>query len=132
MFEKALKESLEKIFDLPVTYSEPGESNEQERIFVEVLQARPRVKDGKETCLVEARASVYGNSEKLTYGFFMKQIDRAQASDKASFFFYDFEQNQRVFQNIVQRSFSLIYFYSGQFDPEQGSITSTDITIEVN
>lgn len=132
MFEKTLKEKLEKIFDLKVSFSEPGESNEQECLFVEVTRAFPKVKDGREVCRVEGQCAVYGNNDKLKYGYFSKQIDRALQEDKEKFFFYDFEQNSRLYQNIVQRSFSFVYFFSGQYDPEQGTITSTDITIEVN
>lgn len=131
MFEKDLKEKIEKIFDMRVTYDEPGESDEQEKLFVEITRARPKIKDGSETAMVEAQVSIFGNSDKMTFGFFMKQLDKADPVLKSKFFFFDLEQNARVFGNISQRSFSLVYFYSGQYDPEQGSITSIQNSIEV-
>lgn len=127
MFEKDMKERLQRIFDLPVSYSEPGESNEQEKIFVQINRARPKIKDGKELCMVEAEVSVFGSLDKMPYGYFSKAIDRSDPDDRSRFFFFEFEQNTQIFQNIVQRSFSLVFFYSGQYDPEQGSITSTTI-----
>lgn len=129
MFEKSLKEKLERIFDLPATFAEPGESNEQEKLFIEVSSSKARVKDGRSTCLVEAKVSIFGNADKLTFGFFAKQIDKATAADKIDLFFFDIDQSERMFQNIVQRSFSLIYFYDSQYDPEQGTITTIEIEV---
>ena len=131
MVSNEIKGKLERIFDLKVSFDEPGESNEQDTLFVEIIQNYTKVKDGRMTSRVEAQCSIYGPDDQIPIGFISKAIDRSEPVDRKDFFFFDLGQSSRLYQNIVQRSFSFIYFYSGQYDPEQGTITSTDINIEV-
>lgn len=132
MIEKEIKGRLERMFDLKVSFDEPGESNEQDTLFVEIIQNNSKVKDGRLVARVEALCSIFGPSDQLTLGYVAKKIDQAEPVDRSPFFFFDIEQSSRLYQNIVQRSFSFVYFFNGQFDPEQGTITSTDINIGVN
>ena len=72
---------------------------------------------------------MFGNAEKLPFGFFSKAIKNADDEDTRDLFFFDLENNSRVFRNIVQRGFSFVYFFDSQYDPKVGSITSVDITV---
>lgn len=130
MFEKALQETFERIFDFKkVSYQAPGESREQECLFVEVELCRPHVYDGGTRARVEGKASIYVEGDKLPFGYFQKCID-AHKADAKKIFFFNIEENARLYQNIVQRGFSFVYFFDSQYDPALGSITS--INIEVN
>lgn len=123
-----MKEKLLKIFDFPkATYAEPGESQEQNCLFIEVQSSRNQVKDRKMVSRVTGQVTVYGIFERLPYGYFSKCIDKAEKELKEGFFFFDFEANTKIFQDKVQRTFNFIYFFNGQYDPNLGSITSIDI-----
>lgn len=126
-----LKEKLGRIFDMKTTFDSPGESNEQEAIFIEVENIRGKVKDGLYTGRINGQIFVYGNTTKLPLGYFSKQIDQASSADKSDFWFDPAEQNINGFRNIAQRSLGFVYFFSGQYDPEVGTITSIENDIEV-
>lgn len=136
MFEAELAEKLQRIFKLKkVTYSSPGDPgnppvSEQETLFIEVESSRNVIRDGLAQAKVTGKATLNGKSDKVPFGFFSKSIQQAAAADTKDLFFFDIENNSRVFQDIVQRSFSFIYFFSGQYDPEIGTLTSVEIEIE--
>ncbi len=131
MFEKTLEASLKEIFGVKkVTYDQPGENEEQECIFIEVEKSRNNVKDKKFIAQVNGTLTIVGNSDKMPYGFFSKKIDEAKPEVKRNLAFFNFERNSRVFRNIVQRTVDFTYFFSGQFDPNLGNITSVTINLE--
>lgn len=130
MFENELSAKLKRIFKVKkVSYDEPGESGEQECLFVNVETSDNRVRKGKAIAKVSGTCIIIGNAEKLNFGFFSKAIQEASPSDTKDFFFSDFESNTKRHNNLVQRSFNFIYFFSGQYDPKVGTITTLDLDI---
>lgn len=131
MFEKKLKEDLQKIFGVKkVDFDQPGDAREQECLFVEIDSSKNVIKDGRQLARVEGSAFIFGNSEKLPFGFYSRAIKQASINLTKNFFFYDMDANTKMFKNIVQRGFSFVYFYDAQYDPEHGSITSITLSVE--
>ncbi len=131
MFESTLEEKLKRIFDVKkVTFAEPGESAEQECIFIGVEHSTNAIKDKRAKAKVTGTISMFGNADKLPFGFFSKRIAQADASDTVDLFFHDFESNTRRYQNLVQRACSFVYFFDSQYDPDTGTITSIDLSTE--
>lgn len=129
MFEKALKAKLIEIFDIErASFDMPSESLEQEVLFIEVETARNRINDGVKTSRVEGNVKVFVNADKFPFGYFTKQIDKAKASLTADIFFFNIEDSKKIYKNIVERSFSFVYFYKDQYDPRQGTITSIEFS----
>lgn len=127
MFESALKEKLQRIFDLKKsTFDLPGDSLEQECLFIQVDGARSTIKDGRELCRVNGRLRVFANTDKLPYGYFAKRIAAAPLGHTADLFFYDIEENAGQIQNIAERSMSFVYFHSAQYNPPAGEIESVN------
>jgi hypothetical protein len=130
MFEKSLKEKFQRIFDLKkATFNLPGESQEQECLFIEIENSRNTIKDGKEIARVTGKIRVFGNQEKIPFGYFSKKIQSAAPADTKDLFFFDFEENAGTFLNIAERSLSFVYFFNSQYDPALGTITSIDIEV---
>lgn len=131
MFEKELEQKFRRIFGIDkITYSEPGESQEQGCLFVSIENCNPTIKDGLALARVTGNAFVFAPSDKMPFGFFGKAIKKADPKDTKDLFFFDIEKNEQRFQNIIQRGFSFQYFYRGQYDPEIGTINEINITIE--
>jgi hypothetical protein len=128
MFKSELQECLKRIFDFKkVSFDIPGESQEQECLFVRVDKCNAHISDGKELARVEGELIAYANSDKLPHGYFLKAIDRAAAADVKKFFFHDIEASSVVTNNIVRRSTNFVFFYQAQYDPELGTITSVEL-----
>lgn len=126
-----MADKLQKIFGVKkVTYVMPGESREQEFLFVEVERAAGQAKDGLYIARVEGTCQLFGTAEKIPFGYLSKAITKADAALVKDFFFTDFEANTKIFANIVQRSFSFVYFFRSQYDPKIGSISSLEIDEE--
>lgn len=129
--EETLKANLKSIFGVKkVVYDQPGDSQEQDCLFIEIENAWNTFKDGRAISKVTGNGILFGPNDKLTIGFFSKAIAKAKPSLTKPLFFYDFEENTKRFRNIVQRSFSFVYFFDSQYDPETGSITSVNFTTE--
>lgn len=129
MFESKLRDTLKRIFQLDrATYDQPGETQEQEVIFINVETSRNVIKDAVETAKVTGKIRVFANHDKLPYGYFSKCIAAADPSDTKDLFFYNLEENANTFLNISERTLSFIYFFSGQYNPEVGSMTSINIS----
>lgn len=138
MFESTLKTKLKAIFGLPkVTYDTHGpmgqgdkasDSREQETLFVEIQEVTSTIKEGVATARVVARCSVFGVSEKIPYGFFAKRIQAAPVELTKDFFFYDLEKNSNFFVNVTERSFSFLYLFTSQYDPNHGNLTDIEVT----
>lgn len=130
MFEKELESKLKKIFGVKkVTYDQPSDTREQECLFLEVEVPNNSIKDGRALARVTGKATMFGSAEKLHFGFFSKAIRQASIDDTRPFFFSDIEANTKFYQNIVQRSFSFVYFFTTQYDPKIGTLTSVEITV---
>lgn len=134
MFEKALEQKFKALFGVKkVDFALPGESQEQECLFVNIEDAKPMYKDGKVNYKVQGVGSIFGNAKKLPFGFFSNQITNPRLKDLThDIFFYELEANTRTYRDIVERSFSFVYFFSSQYDPKIGTITSLDQDITIN
>lgn len=115
-----------------VVFDSPGESQEQDCLFIEVENSWNTFKDGRALSKVTGNAIMFGPNDKLTIGFFSKAIAKAPKTQTKPLFFFDFEENTKRFRNLVQRSFSFVYFFDSQYDPETGSIESVNFITEVN
>lgn len=132
MFEKDLEEKLKGIFEAHIVKFEmPGEHREQDVLFVEVEKAKTDVKDGRVHARVTGRCYFFAQAEKLPFGYFEKCI-KAHPGLTKDFFFYEIDENTRLYQNIVQRTFAFMYFFDSQYDPEIGTIESVEIEVEIN
>lgn len=130
MFEKTLEDKFKKIFGVKkVTYDQPSDLKEQECIFIEVEDSKNQIKDGRVCMMITGKAVMFGNAEKLPFGFFSKAIKQADSSDTTDVFFHELETNTRFYRNLVQRGFSFVYFFNSQYDPKIGSITSVAVSI---
>ena len=125
MFKKELSEKLKGIFSVnKVSFDEPGLSKEQECIFVEIEQSNNVIKDGVALARVTGKCVMFGQNDKLPFGFFSKKIKQADINLTKDLFFYDIETNTKLANNLVEFSFSFVYFFSGQYDPDMGTIDS--------
>ena len=131
MFENELADKFKAIFAVTkVTYDTPGESREQNVMFVQIEQPKFSFKDGRVTAMVTGNAVMFGRNDALTFGFFAKAISQAPALLTKDLFFSDFETNTQRLRDIVQRGFSFTYFFDSQYDPAVGTITSVTTTVE--
>lgn len=128
MFETTLETALKKIFDVPiVTYSKPDPKNiEQNVLFVDVVKAVIGAKEKKATARVTAEVTMYAPANKLKFGFFGKRLYMADATDTAPFYFYNLEESDKLYGDLVERRCKFIYFFSSEYDPEHGSLTSVE------
>jgi len=131
MFEKELANRLRLLFKIQkVTYDQPGESNEQNCIFVNVETPRIRFKDGRVLARVSGKITIQGNSESIPFGFLSKSYQEADSDLKKDIVFLNMEQNEKYYRNLVQRTCDFVYFFSTQYDPSMGTITSVTTNVE--
>ena len=131
MIEKELLEKLTKIFGLKFNrFDSPGESQEQDTLFIEVDRVNSRVKDGRKVGRVEGKCIVFVQADKMPHGYFAERI-AAHPDLCKDFFFSDIDENVKGLLNLTARTFSFLYFFNSQFDPAIGTITSVTTTIEV-
>ncbi len=127
MFEKELADKLKRIFDLKkVRYDAPSDSQEQECLFVEIEKANSRVSEQRFVGQATGKITVWGNSEKLPYGYFTKRIVEANKADTKDLFFYDFEENSQTIGNISQRGMAFRYLFDLQYNPNVGEMTELE------
>lgn len=129
MFETALIEKFNRIFDMKVSldlskikFSDVGYSGEQDCIFVEVNSSYNQISTGRARAKIVATAKVFANADKLPFGYFSKKLAAAKVGDLNDIFFYNFEDNSNLFLNVVQRTFSFVYFFDSQYNPALGTI----------
>jgi len=131
MFEKELAEKMKAIFKVKdVTFDAPGESREQDKLFIEIEEPHFRITDKKARAMVTGKGTMFGRNEALTFGYFSQAIAKADNALTKDLIFRDFETNTLRFRDIVERGFSFTYFFATQHDPAVGNMTSVDITIE--
>ena len=127
--ESSLKERLERIFDLKkVTFSRPSDSREQDYLFIEVESTRMSVKWGREVARVRGKCHIFTQADKCPIGFISKRIALADRDDTKDLFFFELEEAALYFGNLVERSFSFVFFFDGQFNPDAGTITSITLS----
>lgn len=124
---------LKRIFDLDkVTFQAPnigtGEDvndwGEQEVIFIEIISADTSVNDGSVNAIVKGHIRFFGSAEKIPYGYFAKQISKADPADTKPFFFHNFENNKGTIDDICERTLDFVYLFDSQYNPDVGTITS--------
>ena len=131
MLENKLEEQFKSIFKVSkVVFDTPGDSAEQDCIFIEVENSWNTFKDGRQISKVTGNAVMFGPNDKMPLGFFSKAIATAKPELTKNLFFFNFEENTKRLRNLVQRSFSFVYFFDSQYDPETGKITSINFTEE--
>ncbi len=133
MFRVELETRLKRIFGLPkVTFSMPGESYEQDTLFVEVKSSPARVTKGNVYAKVTGSIYIFSQNQNFPFGFFAKRIQNAELEDTKDFFFFDMDQNAlnspARLQNISEIRGRFMFLYSAQYDPNQGVITSVGWT----
>lgn len=133
MFEKELKAKLKKIFEMEkVTFEEPADTKEQQALFIDVLTSNVQAREGMASGKVTGTFSIFANSDKMPFGFIAKKIAKANPSDTKDIFFYNVEQNVKYYGNLVERKTGFVYFFSEQYDPEQGEIDSLNDILTID
>ncbi len=132
MFKKEMQEKLKDIFGVKkVTFADPGDSFEQDCIFIQVQECRSNVGPPRATAKVTGNIIMYCQIEKLSYGFFNKRIENAAPDLSKNFFFFDIDvdalNSPARIQNISERRTSFVYLYSAQYDPNQGQLTELEL-----
>lgn len=126
--ESVMIEKIRGIFGLAkVTFDRPGESREQEGLFIDVSSSHSRVVDAREIAKVAGILHVFAPSSKLPFGYFSKRI--AEASEALTHgFFFGPEENVGTFLNIAERKFDFTFLFDSQYDPAIGTITEIDLS----
>jgi hypothetical protein len=132
VFEKALSTKLRNIFNVKkVSFDDPGDSHEQECLFIKVEAARVTIKDGREVCRANGTIYVFGNSDKLPFGFFFKKINAARLADTKDLHF-SAEENFVIYENIVERTLGFVFLYDSQYDPDLGILNEVNFQQQVS
>lgn len=136
MFRKELEDNLKKIFGFEkVSLNAPSDSFEQDTLFVQIDQPNTRTSEGKVYAKVYGQLIVFSQHDKLTYGFFNKRIEKADVALTKKFFFYDtdvnVENSNARMQNIHERRTSFVFFFTAQYDPKLGTLTTLELEEEV-
>lgn len=140
MFKNELQRRLSEIFDVvKTTFSAPSESFEQDTLFINITKSTSRMSDmngGRQTAKVEGTITMYSQDNRLPFGFFNKRIGRADSSLTKDLFFYDIdvdvEGSLARLQNIHERRVGFIFLYDSQYDPDRGSLTSMDLSLNTS
>jgi hypothetical protein len=129
VFERTLADQLKRIFGVDkVTFDVPGESQEQEGLFVAVDNARFRIKDARQVARVTGTVRIFASLDKMPYGYFARRLAQASAADTAGLFFFDFEENKGTFRNITERSAGFLYLFDSQYDPAIGTLNQVNLS----
>ena len=131
MFERELKSRLESIFGIKASFDLPGESLEQEVIFINIETSYSKVSDKIIRTRAQGKCFLYVQRDKAPVSFFAKRIAQSDKELTQRFFFYEVDAEKKVYQNIVERSFGFIYFFEGEYDPNLGELTEVVTEIEV-
>lgn len=131
MIEQQLQKDIKELFEFKqVTLDAPSESLEQDKLFVEVEQNDTRLKDGLMTGRLRGRIKCYASNDKIPFGYFNKKIQEHKTLSN-KFVFFEIDRNNPIFRDKVERSVGFIYFFSGQYDPDLGTLNTLK-TYEVN
>lgn len=132
MFRAKLEENLKAIFRIPkVTYSAPS-SFEQDTLFVQIDSCRANPGKGFASAIVQGTLTVYSQVDRMPYGFFAKQIGKAENKFKKDLNFFDMDQDvtssEARMQNIREASCGFIFLFKEQYDMPKGDMTGVDLT----
>ncbi len=132
MFRKEMAAKLARIFGIAkVSFDEPGESFEQDTLFVVVEECLSRATQGQAYAKVTGAVVIFSQRDKLPYGYFAKKLAQASVDDTKSFFFFDVDvdalNSPAREVNKSERRARFVYLYSAQYDPAHGSITSLTV-----
>lgn len=132
MFRQELQEKLEKIFGFKkVTFEAYSDSFEQDTLFIEVQRPRTKTSEGKVYARVTGQLVVFSQDNKMPFGFMQKRIEKAKNELTKSFFFHDVDVNQENsparLQNISERRTNFVFFFTAQYDPKLGEITTLEM-----
>ncbi len=125
MFETSLKSKLVTIFGVPkATFDMVSESREHNCLFISVDRAITWQSFNKATAEVRGSIALYMDSNKLPFGFFMRRLKDADPADHKDLFFFNMDQNEKYFGNLVERSCEFVYFYNAEYNDDFGELTS--------
>lgn len=132
MFKKELETRLKKIFGFEkTTFNAPSDTFEQDVLFIQIDNPRTRTSQGRVYARVYGQVVVYSQDDKLTYGYFNKRIEKAAHDLTKDLFFYDIDVNLENsparLQNINERRASFVFFFSAQYDPKLGELTTLEM-----
>ncbi len=128
MFREELTEKLKAIFGFEkVSFDAPGESFEQDTLFVQVHEAPARVTGKLITAKVSGALVIHSQREKLPYGFFTKRMEKAESALTADLFLFDVDRDIATSPaktvNLCERRCRFLYLFSAQHDPNKGEIS---------
>jgi hypothetical protein len=131
MLETELTTRLHGIFDLTggVTLDSPGETKEQDTLFVKIDECKSRIREARHSARVLGQIIVFSNHQKLPLGFFAKQIEAADPSLTKDFFFFEMEESIGGLMNLCERSCKFVFLFDDQYNPELGEINEVELTI---
>lgn len=130
MFEPILEEKLKRIFGMKtIRFTAPTSDQdavEQETLFVDIQQSVNNVSPAlkRQVSRVTGQILVHANVGKLPFGFFSQRIAQADVNDTKDLFFFNMERSKPAFQSIDERGLNFVFLFNGQYDPNQGSLTS--------
>jgi len=132
MFKDKMKAQLKGIFKFKdTTFDAYSDEYEQDVLFIEVRECIERVFSGGISMKVTGDLIYFSQVDRIKYGNMIKLIEKANASDKNPFLFYDIDNvnnsSQARIQNKVERRISFTYLYTGEFDPDKGEMTSLEM-----
>ena len=132
MFRTELQEKLKAIFGFKkVSFDSPGESYEQDTLFVDIQDCSSNAGHGKVTAKVQGSLTVYSERNKLPFGFFQKKIGQAKLELTENFFFFNFDRDIATsparIVNISERRTEFVFLFSSQYDPDHGQLTELDV-----
>lgn len=131
--EATLAKKMSNIFGFKkVSFSAPGPALEQEAIFISIQSCKGALKKRLYTAKVTGKFRVFVNADKMPLGHILKKISSASADDTKDLFFYEIEENVENYQNLVERSASFVYFFSSQYNPDDGTLGSVTLNLETN
>lgn len=129
MFEPILEAKLQRIFGFKkFDYAKPSSAEEQEVMFIQVTNARCRTKTALFTAKVTGTLEYFVRNDKMPFGTFAKKIGLAKKEDLAPFFFGP-EENKGTYRDITHRSVSFVFLFSGQYDPNVGTLETLNLTL---
>lgn len=135
MIRASLKEKLEKIFGLPVTFDAPSEAFEQGKVFVEIQTGRDNAGTGRVAGQYEGSIIVFGKQESTPYGFMAKKIAAADPSLTKDFFFSGLDTNNLTsaarYVNLTERRANFKYFFRESWDAAKGRMTDADFSTTI-
>lgn len=129
MFKRSLENNLKELFQFKkTTFDAPSDKFEQDTLFIEINDVKPRITQGKAIAKVVGTLIVFSRANRFPYGLINKRIGQMDPELSKKLFFYDIDVDVATsparLQNIHERRTSFVYLYSDQYDPNQGDMTS--------